>query len=289
MNEIRLLATSGDYHLATSDVVSAAAQRFRNLRAIGFAAMAVAALSLAMAGATIGFKAISPALRARNQVENAVQFFLIAASTVAIFTTIGIVLSLLFESIRFFKIVPVADFLFGLDWSPQMAMRADQVGASGAFGAVPLFAGTLLISVIAMLVAVPIGLLSAIYMAEYAPRKFRAVAKPLLEVLAGIPTVVYGFFAVVTVAPFLRQAGDALGLTIASESALATGIVMGVMIIPFISSLSDDIITAVPDNLRQGSFGLGATHSETIRLVVIPAALPGIIGGILLGGPSARP
>lgn len=163
-----------------------------------------------------------------------------------------------------------------------MAMRSDQVGASGAFGAVPLFAGTLLISLIAMLVAVPIGLLSAIYMAEYAHPGFRSVAKPLLEVLAGIPTVVYGFFAVLTVAPFLRDAGAALGLSIASESALATGIVMGIMIIPFISSLSDDVITAVPDSLRQGAYGLGATRSETIKQVVIPAALPGIIGGILL-------
>jgi phosphate transport system permease protein len=163
-----------------------------------------------------------------------------------------------------------------------MAMRTDQVGASGAFGAVPLFAGTLLISVIAMVVAVPIGLLSAIYMAEYAHPNFRSVAKPLLEVLAGIPTVVYGFFAVLTVAPFLRDVGAAVGLTIASESALATGIVMGIMIIPFISSLSDDVITAVPDSLRQGAYGLGATRSETIKQVVIPAALPGIIGGVLL-------
>ncbi len=163
-----------------------------------------------------------------------------------------------------------------------MAMRTDQVGASGAFGAVPLFTGTLLISFIAMLVAVPVGLLSAIYMAEYAHPHVRSVAKPLLEVLAGIPTVVYGFFAVLTVAPFLRDAGAAVGLYIASESALATGIVMGIMIIPFISSLSDDVITAVPDSLRQGAYGLGATRSETIRQVVIPAALPGIIGGILL-------
>jgi phosphate transport system permease protein len=282
LNEVRQLAQSGDYRHASSLPVVAAAQHLRNLNSISFAAMGVVALSMAVAGALVGIKKVGPKLRARNLVEGAVKLFLIAASTVAIFTTVGIILSLLFESLRFFHMVPVANFLFGLDWSPQMAMRSDQVGASGAFGAVPLFAGTLLISVIAMFVAVPTGLLSAIYMAEYAHPRFRAVAKPLLEVLAGITTVVYGFFAVVTVAPFLRDVGDALGFSIASESALATGIVMGIMIIPFISSLSDDIITAVPDSLRQGSFGLGATRSETIKLVVIPAALPGIIGGILL-------
>jgi phosphate transport system permease protein len=192
------------------------------------------------------------------------------------------VLSLLFESLRFFAQVPITDFLFGLHWSPQTAIRSDQVGSSGAFGAVPLFTGTLLISVIAMIVAVPVGLLSAIYMAEYAHPKFRAVAKPLLEILAGIPTVVYGFFAVLTVAPALRGLGAVVGLNISAESALSTGLVMGVMIIPLISSLSDDVISAVPDALRHGSYGLGATHSETIRQVLLPAALPGIVGGVLL-------
>jgi phosphate transport system permease protein len=218
----------------------------------------------------------------RYAVERMVTLFLIASSTIAIFTTIGIVLSLLFESLRFFAKIPIFDFLFGLNWSPQMAMRTDQVGSSGAFGAVPLFTGTLLISVVAMVVAVPIGLMSAIYMAEYAHPKFRAGAKPLLEILAGIPTVVYGFFAVLTVAPALRGFGASVGITISSESALSTGIVMGVMIIPFISSLSDDVISAVPASLRHGSYGLGATHSETIRQVVLPAALPGIVGGVLL-------
>ena len=282
MNEVRQLAASGDYTHASDAAAAAAAERYRSLRATGFAAMAVVALVLAAAGCLTGLRFIHPDLRARNRVEGVVQIFLIASSTVAIFTTIGIVLSLLFESLQFFRQVPVTDFLFGLDWSPQMAMRRDQVGASGAFGAVPLFAGTMLISVIAMCVAVPIGLMSAIYMAEYAHPNFRSVAKPLLEVLAGIPTVVYGFFAVLTVAPFLRDVGATFGLSIASESALATGIVMGIMIIPFISSLSDDVITAVPDSLRQGAYGLGATRSETIKQVVIPAALPGIIGGILL-------
>lgn len=282
MNEVRQLGASGNYQYASGNIAAVAAEQYRNLRSVSFGAMAVVALSLAVIGCVLGLRYIKPELRARNRVEGAVKIFLIASSTVAIFTTIGIVLSLLFESLRFFRVVSLGDFLFGLDWSPQMAMRTDQVGASGAFGAVPLFTGTLLISSIAMVVAVPVGLLSAIYMAEYAHPNFRSVAKPLLEVLAGIPTVVYGFFAVMTVAPFLRDAGATFGLTIASESALATGVVMGIMIIPFISSLSDDVITAVPDSLRQGAYGLGATHSETIKQVVIPAALPGIIGGILL-------
>ncbi|MDS4028495.1 MAG: phosphate ABC transporter permease subunit PstC, partial [Candidatus Contendobacter sp.] len=207
---------------------------------------------------------------------------LIVSSTVAIFTTIGIVLSVVFESIWFFRQIPITEFLFGLQWSPQTALRADQVGSSGAFGAVPLFAGTLLISGIAMLVAVPIGLMSALYLSEYATPKFRAVAKPALEILAGIPTVVYGFFAALTVAPFIRELGAVLGLHVASESALAAGLVMGIMIIPFVSSLSDDVINAVPQSMRDGSYALGATQSETIRRVLLPAALPGIVGSILL-------
>ena len=164
----------------------------------------------------------------------------------------------------------------------QTALRADQVGSSGAFGAVPLFTGTFLISAIAMVVAVPIGLLSAIYMSEYSSPRFRGVAKPVLEILAGIPTVVYGFFAALTVAPVLRGLGERFGLDIASESALAAGAVMGVMIIPFVSSLSDDVISAIPSGLREASYGLGATQSETIRRVIVPAALPGIVGGVLL-------
>ena len=189
---------------------------------------------------------------------------------------------MLFESIRFFQAVPVTDFLFGTEWSPQTAIRSDQVGSSGAFGAVPLFAGTMLIAFIAMLVAVPIGLMSAIYLSEYANYRFRAVAKPLLEILAGVPTVVYGFFAALTVAPFIRETGGFLGLDVASESALAAGLVMGIMIIPFVSSLSDDVINAVPQAMRDASYGIGATRSETIIRVIIPAALPGIVGGVLL-------
>ena len=282
INEVRQLAASGDYRFASGPETQAAAEQYRALQAISFKAMVAGMLSLGIAGGAFALRAIHPSLRARNRVEGVVQGFLILSSVLAILITVGIVLSLLFESLRFFALVPLNEFLFGLSWSPQMAIRADQVGSSGAFGAVPLFTGTLLISLIAMLVAVPVGLLAAIYLAEYAKPRFRAVAKPLLEMLAGIPTVVYGFFAVVTVSPFLRGLGASLHLSVSSESALATGIVMGVMIIPFVSSLSDDVICAVPESLRHGSFAIGATQAETVMQVVIPAALPGIVGGILL-------
>jgi phosphate transport system permease protein len=207
---------------------------------------------------------------------------MIVASLVAILTTIGIVLSLIIETIEFFKIIKVSDFLFGLKWSPQIALREDQVANEGLFGAIPLFLGTILITIIAMFVAVPIGLLSAIYLSEYSNPRIRAVAKPMLEILAGIPTVVYGFFAALTVAPFLRDNGATLGLSLSSESALAAGIVMGIMIIPLISSLSDDVINAVPQSLREGSAALGSTQSETVKKVILPAALPGIMSAILL-------
>lgn len=223
-----------------------------------------------------------PSLRVRKFKERAAILLLIACSSVAILTTVGIILSLFFESARFFSIIPITDFLFGLEWSPQTALRDDQVGATGLFGIIPLFAGTLLITCIAMAIATPIGLMAAIYMAEYASPNARDFIKPCLELLAGIPTVVYGFFAALTVAPFFRHIGDINGLTISSESALAAGLVMGIMIIPFVSSLSDDVITAVPRSLREGSYGLGATKSETIKQVIIPAALPGIIGALLL-------
>ena len=279
-NEVRNVARYG--MAPSSPVVEAAAQRYGEMRATMFAGIAALALALASGGLAYAYRRVKSDLRARNGVESAVRVFLVACSTAAIFTTIGIVLSLLFESLRFFQSVSVFEFLFGTTWSPQIAMRADQVGSSGAFGAVPLFAGTALISLIAMLVAVPLGLLSAIYMAEYAAPRFRAVAKPLLEILAGIPTVVYGFFAALSVAPLVRDLGGSLGLSISSESALVAGVVMGIMIIPFVSSLSDDIITAVPNSLREGSYGLGATKSETIKQVILPAALPGIVGGVLL-------
>jgi phosphate transport system permease protein len=209
------------------------------------------------------------------------------AALTSILITFTIVASVLFEALRFFKLIPITDFIFGLQWSPQTAMRADQAGSSGSFGAVPLFIGTLLITLIALLVAVPIGLYSAIYMSEYADRRVRSVAKPALEILAGIPTVVYGYFAIILLAPFFRYLGGVFGISVASESALAAGIAMGIMIIPFISSLSDDIISAVPRSLRDASYGLGATQSETIRHVVIPAAIPGIMGAVLLAASRA--
>ena len=242
---------------------------------------------VAIIGCLLAVQRIRPALRARNHVEGVFKWILFSCSFLAVLTTLGIVLSVLFEAIRFFNVIPLTDFLFGLQWSPQMAIRADQVAASGSFGFVPLLVGTLLISAVAMLIAVPVGLMSAIYLSEYASRRFRAVAKPVLEILAGVPTVVYGFFAALTVAPFIRELGESVGLNVASESALAAGIVMGIMIIPFVMSLSDDIINAVPDTMREASLGLGATMSETIRHVLLPAALPGIVGGILLAASRA--
>ncbi|MGC6511859.1 MAG: phosphate ABC transporter permease subunit PstC [Parvibaculales bacterium] len=225
---------------------------------------------------------IAPRFNARDRVEFLFMLLMIMASVIAIITTIGIVLSLIFETLRFFEKVPVMDFLFGLHWSPQIAIREDQAGGSGSFGAIPLFAGTLMITFIAILVAVPIGLMSAIYLSEYADQRLRDIAKPTIEVLAGIPTVVYGFFAALLVAPFLRDTGSLMGLSLSSESALAAGMVMGIMIIPVISSLSDDVINAVPQTLRDGAYALGATQSETIKQVVLPAALPGIVSAILL-------
>jgi phosphate transport system permease protein len=223
----------------------------------------------------------------RNLWERPVYGLLVFSSLIAIATTIGIVLSLLFESLRFFDQVSIWDFLFGLEWSPQTALRADQVGSSGKFGAVPLFTGTLLISLIALLTAGPLGLFSAIFLAEYAGVKTRNLVKPLLEILAGVPTVIYGFFAALIVAPMLRDAGGFMGVAISSESALAAGVVMGVMIIPIISSLSDDVISSVPRSLREASYSLGATQSETIRRVILPAALPGIVSAFLLAASRA--
>ena len=282
INDLRNLVSGSIVSNDVDPVLQAAADRYVSLQRIGQAALGVIMLSLALGGASSIYTRIRPAMRARNQVEFIVKLFLILCSTIAIFTTVGIVLSVLFESIRFFKKVPITDFLFGLHWSPQIALRADQVGGSGSFGAIPVFAGTFMISAIAMLVAAPIGLMSAIYLSEYAGLRFRSVAKPVMEILAGIPTVVYGFFAALVVAPFIRNTFGGIGMDVSSESALAAGLVMGVMIIPFVSSLSDDVINAVPQAMRDGSYALGATKSETIRQVIIPAALPGIVGGLLL-------
>ncbi|MDO8606637.1 MAG: phosphate ABC transporter permease subunit PstC [Phaeospirillum sp.] len=279
INEVRNAAQG---HATANPDLAAAAEHYNRLRQVSFAAVTAISVAIALAGAAFAYRRVQPALRARPRVESSITVFLVASSTVAIFTTIGIVLSLLFEALRFFQMVGFTDFLFGLNWSPQMSTRSDQVGSSGAFGMIPLFTGTMLISLISMVVALPLGLFSAIYMSEYAQPRVRAVAKPALEILAGIPTVVFGFFAVITVAPLIHSAGEMIGLSVASESALAAGFVMGITLIPLISSLSDDVITAVPHSLREGAFGLGATRSECIRQVVLPAALPGIVGGVLL-------
>jgi phosphate transport system permease protein len=235
---------------------------------------------LAAAGFYRARSRIAPRFRARNEVERVIQVLLIFCSVVAIMTTLGIVLSLAFETLRFFSFVHPLDFFFGLTWNPRYAVTGDQV--TGSYGMLPLLWGTLMVAGIAMFVAIPVGLMTAIYLSQYAPARVRSIVKPIVEILAGIPTIVYGFFALVTVGPFLSNMADALGFSINTTSALTAGLVMGIMIIPFISSLSDDIIRQVPRAMRDGSLGLGATKSETIRKVVLPAALPGIVGAILL-------
>lgn len=239
----------------------------------------VIALILAFAGGAFAFTRIRPALRARAQVEGLVSLTLLAASLVAILTTFGIVFSLLFESLRFFSLVSPLEFLTGLNWDP---VSGEPV--RDTFGTIPLFWGTVLIgAIIAMLVAIPLGLMTAIYLTQYAHERVRAWLKPIIEILAGVPTVVYGYFAALTVGPALRDAAAAIGIAGAtSDSALAAGIVMGIMIIPLVSSMADDSIAAVPRAMRDGSLALGATPSETIRQVLIPAALPGVMGGVLL-------
>ncbi len=256
-----------------------------------------AAFALAVIGGMLAVRRFSPERRVRNRVEGWATGVLFLSSAVAVLTTVGIVASLVLESIRFFQAVPIGEFLFGTQWSPQIAIRMDQVGSTGAFGAAPLFVGTFLIMMIAMLVAGPIGLFSAIYLSEYAGGKTRAIIKPLLEVLAGVPTVVYGFFAALTVGPAFREFFNWIGaqlvggpldgigqylLLVQNQMALVAGAVMGIMLIPFVSSLSDDIINAVPQSLRDGSYALGATQSETVTRVLLPAALPGIAGAFLL-------
>jgi len=241
------------------------------------------ALLIAFAGGAWAYSRLSPHFRARTRVERMVMAMLLTASLIAILTTLGIFLSLLFESLRFFSQVSPIEFLFGTSWSPQTAIRPDQAGSSGAFGAVPLFWGTIFIgAIIAMIVAIPLGLMSAIYLTQYAKPRVRAWMKPLLEILAGVPTVVYGYFAALTVAPAIRDLGITLGFAASTESALAAGLVMGVMIIPFVSSMADDSIAAVPQAMRDGSLAMGATRSETIKKVLVPAALPGVVGGVLL-------
>lgn len=226
---------------------------------------------------------MKPIFNARKHFEGWIKWVFILCAAISVSITFLIFFSVLFESLKFFDKVSFIDFFFGLEWSPQTALRADQAGSSGKFGIIPVFLGTLLITCVAMAVSIPLGLLSAIYLNEYSSKAFRVSMKPILEILAGIPTVVYGYFAAITLGPlFKRFFGEFLGLDVASESALAAGFVMGVMIIPYIMSLTDDVMNAVPRSLREASLGLGATKSETIKKVVIPAALPGIMGAFLL-------
>ncbi len=263
------------------NAVFAAGKAYRTMASSGHLAMAAAVIALAVAGFGFGLSRIKPAFRARNATERFVTWLLILASLVAVLTTAGIVLSLVFETLHFFRLYPAQDFFFGSVWNPQFR-------GGSSLGILPLLWGTMYVSLIALVVAVPIGLLAAIYLSEYATARMRTFAKPAIEVLAGIPTIVYGLFALITVGPLLRDwFAQPLGLGNSSSSVMTAGLVMGIMLIPFVSSLSDDIINAVPQSLRDGSYGLGATQSETIRKVVFPAALPGIVGAILLAASRA--
>ena len=282
ISEIRQVASGNIFREPTSEVTAAVAH-LKSLESVATWAMVAVVAALCSVGAFLGLRVIETRFRARHSVERAATWFMMFSSLVAILTTGGIVFSLIYEALQFFSMVPITEFLFGLRWEPQIAIRADQVAGQGAFGMIPVLFGTFVISMLAMIVAVPTGILSAIYLTEYADERFRAVVKPMLEILAGIPTIVYGFFAVLTVAPAIRTLGMSLGMDVSPNSALAAGGVMGVMIIPFISSLSDDALAAVPRAIREGSYALGATKGETIRKVLLPAALPGIVGGVLLG------
>jgi len=259
-----------------------AADRLVSLRATS--AMLLVAVTAALAALLLyrANRRVSADFRARQATEGMVHGLMVACATVAIFVTIGIVASLLFETIRFFKMVPFWEFVLGTSWEPQIPIREGQIAAKGAFGMLPVFLGTLVIAAVAMLVATPIGLLSAIYLHEFASHRVRSVVKPVLEVLSGVPTVVYGFFAILVIAPALRSFGAQLGIPVAPNTALAAGSVMGIMLIPFISSFADDALGSVPRSLRDGSLAVGATPAETVLKVLFPAAIPGIVGGILL-------
>ncbi len=262
--------------------VAAAAQRLQNWQMIAGWAMVVVALAVAILGLFFGRSRLASRFRARSAVETFTYWTIVLCSAFAILVTLGIVVSLVVEAFNFFRLVPPQEFFFGLRWEPQIPLRADQIAGAGAFGAVPVFLGTLVIATIAMIIATPIGLFTAIYLTEYASDRTRNILKPIMEILAGVPTVVYGFFAVLTVAPAIRSAGNLMGIATSPNSALAAGGVMAIMIIPFISSLSDDAIRAVPRTMRDGSLAMGATRAETMTKVMLPAALPGIAGGILL-------
>jgi len=286
----QLVNIASGYIKAPDAVMAAQAELLRAAQASADRARSLTLVAVMCIGFFYAFRRVSPELRARVLCEAFLRRLFFLSAVVAILTTIGIVASLLFEAVRFFRGISLFDFFFGTHWSPMTALRpgdaaaADEfvAGSSGSFGMVPVMAGTLLVAVIAMAVAVPIGLFSAIYTSEFASRRVRNIVKPTLEVLAGVPTVVYGFFAALTAAPFFRDLGLFVGLDVSSQSALAAGGVMGIMIIPFISSLSDDVITAVPQSLRDGAYGLGSTRGETIIRVVLPAAFPGLVGAFLL-------
>ena len=281
---------NGNFSGEITNEIKTASIKYSSINIIAQNSKIVIIAAALIGSLTYAYRKIQKNNKARDDVEIILKVLLFTSSLVAILTTVGIIVSLLFESLKFFSTINIFEFIFGTSWSPQRAFVRDASAITpeellelqDAFGSVPLFAGTAFIALIAMCVAVPIGLFSGIYLAEYASTKVRKYSKPIIEILAGIPTVVYGFFAALTVGPFFRTLGESLGLTVSSESALAAGLIMGVMIIPYISSLSDDVINSVPQSLREGSYAVGATKSETIKKVVIPAALPGIIGSILL-------
>lgn len=285
LRRIGALASGQGVSGEVQDVEVAAAQQMARLEGLGRLAMYASMAVAAVLGLVVAQRRISPQLRARNHVERVITALLAMSSGVAILTTVGIVLSLMGEAIHFFRFISPAEFFLGTVWNPRFSTAG--TGAQGQFGLLPLLWGTLMVSIIALLVAIPLGLMTAIYMAEYAPPWLRTLAKPVIEVLAGIPTIVYGFFALIVIGPFLSALGELIGINIRATSALTAGLVMGIMIIPFVSSLSDDIITQVPKSLRDGALGLGATKSEMIRQVVLPAALPGIVGAFLLAASRA--
>ncbi len=286
VSEIRNVA-SGRIFAEPSPEIAAAAERYLRWTTIARWAMVAVALCAMVLTLFFARSRMTPEYRARQAFERTLTAIMVFSATAAILVTLGIIVSLSWEALQFFMLVPPHEFFFGLNWEPQIAIRDDQVAGTGAFGAVPVFTGTLLIAGIALIVAVPLGLMSAIYLAEFADARVRGTIKPILEILAGVPTVVYGFFAVLTVAPAVRQAGSLFGIAVSPNSALAAGAVMGIMILPFISSLSDDALRAVPRAMRDGSLAMGATKGETITKVLLPAALPGIVGGILLAASRA--
>ena len=280
--EIRNTANNTDFSAGKSQEIINAASQYKSLKLTSEISFYISIIIIMILGSLYAVRKINIQFNAQDTIEKYIKYILIFCSSIAVLTTIGIIFSLIFESFRFFSQVSIFEFLFSTEWYPFIPIREGQAAAEGSFGAVPIFAGTFLIMIVAMCVAAPIGLLTAIYLSEYASQKVRKTVKPLLEILAGIPTIVYGFFAFVTVAPFVKSFGQSIGIDASPTSALAAGLVMGVMIIPFISSLSDDVINSVPQSLREGSLGIGANKAETIKKVILPAALPGIVGAFLL-------